>query len=105
MVDKQLIKQRVGEFQQKEVPNETVFVDFEVEEIIENCLPKFEQNLLEWCNHEPLTEIKFLNDWSIKKILELYPKTCFSLALWVAKRYDGKDSGNVTRWFTRDIVI
>ena len=105
MLDKELIRKRVVEFQEKEIPDEEIFVDTEANNIVKNCLPEFEQNVMEWCNHEPLTEIEFVKDWSVKRLYETFPKSCFSYILWVAKHCKERNSDNIVRWFTTDLVI
>ena len=105
MLDKELIRKRVIEFQQKEIPDETINVDKEVDKIIRNCLPEFEQNVVEWCNYQPLTEVKFINDWSLKKLYEVFPDSCFSYLLNVAKCCKEYNCDDVISFFTIDIVI
>ena len=105
MLDKEQIKRRVIEFQKNEIPDEIISVDGEINEIVKNCLPEFEQNVMEWCNHEPLTEVKFVDDWSLKKLYEAFPDSCFSYLLWVAKHCKERNSSNIARWFTTDLVI
>ena len=105
MLDEELIRKRVIEFQEKEMSDEVFFVNVEVKQIIDNCLPEFEQNVVEWCNHEPLTEIKFIDDWSLKKLYEMFPDSCFSYLLGVAKSCKETNCGNVASWFTGDLII
>ena len=105
MLDKELITKRVIEFQEKEIPDEVIFVDNEVRQIVENCLPEFEQNVVEWCNHESLTEVKFIDDWSLKKLYEMFPNSCFSYLLGIAKYCKEYNCDCVIGFFTKNFVI
>ena len=52
------------------------YVDFCIKELKKYAFPEIEQNINEWAEDKPLTEIP-VSDWSLKKIEMFYPNAHF----------------------------
>ena len=49
------------------------FVDRWTELTIQNCIPELEQNLMEWAENKPYSDVVIGNGWTVNKLLEIYP--------------------------------
>ena len=79
MVNKELIIQKL----KREYPDKSeYFFNQRADNMMSNCLPQFEQNLLEWCNDQPLTPIPIYEDGpTIQNILDIFPYVEISFVL------------------------
>ena len=55
--------------------------------IMDRCIPELEQNVNEWSDDKPLTDIIVGDGWSINRILKEYPWIDFIQALFVLYYY------------------
>ena len=101
MIDKELIIQKLKrEYSDKSEH----FYAKKSDEIVSDCFPEFEQNLLEWCNDQPLTEIPiYENGCSIKSLMQAYPFASFDYILKAIKRTKNTNHPElISIWFTQN---
>ena len=82
MIDKSVIRKKI----EKEYPQKSErFYKAMLEKINSDCLPEFEQNLLEWCTDKPLSEIKIYDNYTIEMIINKFPFADFPYILTAIK--------------------
>ena len=86
MIDKEKIKEKIraDNFMKNRSDD---FVDRWTELTIQNCIPELEQNLMEWAEDKPYSDIVIGNGWTVNKILEIYPWVGFQEILLAMKIY------------------
>ena len=86
MVDKNVIIKKVNTYTTLHNLDDD-FKNRFAEMIINDCIPELEQNLMEWAEDKPFTDIVVGNGWTVNKILDIYPWVDFPEILTALKHY------------------
>lgn len=88
MVDRKKIEERIAKDNQYPfLPN---YVKTFADLIEKNYIPEVEENILEWAEGRPFSEIP-VGDWSVKRLFEEFPRTNIIEVLEGLKEY--KEAG------------
>ena len=72
MIDEKIIKEKIKKDESMKNRSDD-FVERWTELTIQNCIPELEQNLMEWAENKPYSDVVIGNGWTVNKLLKIYP--------------------------------